>query len=140
VPAGAPRTTDPREVVNAILYRLHDGCAWRALPHDLPPEGTVRDYFHRWRRGGLGARINDALRRRVRQAEGRHAEPSAGILDGQSAKGTRTSARHWLRQPNVRSTTHRRGSSTQPFAVSLRFTTPSTQPPTRNAHASNFPA
>ena len=28
VPAGAPRTTDLREVVNAILYRLHNGCAW----------------------------------------------------------------------------------------------------------------
>jgi putative transposase len=31
------------------------------------------------------------LRRRVRQAEGRDEEPSAGIIDSQSAKGTRTS-------------------------------------------------
>lgn len=91
VSAGAPRTTDLREVVNAILYRLHHGCAWHALPHDFPPEGTVRDYFHRWRRGGLWQRLNDVLRRRVRQAEGRDEEPSAGIIDSQSAKGTRTS-------------------------------------------------
>lgn len=91
VPAGAPRTTDLREVVNAILYRLHNGCAWRALPHDFPPEGTVRDYFHRWRRCGLWARLNDTLRRRVRRAAGRAEEPSAGIIDSQSAKGTRTS-------------------------------------------------
>jgi putative transposase len=70
LPAGAPRRTDLREVVNAILYRLHNGCSWRALPHDFPPEGTVRDYFHRWRRSGLWARINDVLRRRVRQAAG----------------------------------------------------------------------
>ena len=91
VAAGAPRTTVLREVVNAILYRLHNGCAWRALPHDLPPEGTVRDYFHRWRRSGLWERINDTFRRRVRQAEGREEEPSAGIVDSQSAKGTRTS-------------------------------------------------
>jgi putative transposase len=91
VPAGAPRTTDLREVVNAILYRLHNGCAWRALPHDFPPEGTVRDYFHRWRRSGLWAKLNDTLRRRVRQAEGRAEEPSAAIIDSQSAKGTRTS-------------------------------------------------
>jgi putative transposase len=47
VAAGAPRTTDLRTVVNAILYRLHNGCAWHALPRDFPPEGTVRDYFHR---------------------------------------------------------------------------------------------
>jgi len=91
VPAGAPRTTDLREVVNAILYRLHNGCAWHALPHDFPPEGTVRDYFHSWRRSGLWEQLNDALRRQVRQAEGRDAEPSAGIIDSQSAKGTRTS-------------------------------------------------
>jgi putative transposase len=91
VPAGAPRTTDLREVVNAILYRLHNGCTWRALPHDLPPEGTVRDYFHRWRRCGLWEKLNDILRRRVRKAEGRDEEPSAAIIDSQSAKGTRTS-------------------------------------------------
>ncbi len=91
VPAGAPRTTDLREVVNAILYRLHNGCAWHALPHDFPPEGTVRDYFHQWRRSGLWERINDTVRRQVRRAEGRDDEPSAGIVDSQSAKGTRTS-------------------------------------------------
>jgi len=91
VAAGAPRKTDFRAVVNAILYRLHNGCAWRALPHDFPPEGTVRDYFHRWRRGGLWEHINDVLRRRLRQADGRDEEPSAGIIDSQSAKGTRTS-------------------------------------------------
>ena len=91
VPAGAPRTSDLRAVVNAILYRLHNGCTWRALPHDFPPEGTVRDYFHRWRRCGLWEKLNDTLRRRVRRAEGRDAEPSAGIIDSQSAKGTRTS-------------------------------------------------
>jgi putative transposase len=91
VPAGAPRTIDLRAVVNAILYRLHNGCTWRALPHDFPPEGTVRDYFHRWRRCGLWEKINDTLRRRLRRAEGRDEEPSAGILDSQSAKGTRTS-------------------------------------------------
>ena len=35
--AGRPRTTDLREVVNAILYLLHEGCHWLALPHDFPP-------------------------------------------------------------------------------------------------------
>lgn len=91
VPAGAPRTTALREVLNAILYRLHYGCAGHALPHDLPPEGTVRDYFHRWRRGGLWAQIHDTLRRQVRRAEGRADAPTAGIIDSQSVKGTRTS-------------------------------------------------
>jgi putative transposase len=91
VAAGAPRRTDLREVLNGILYRLHNGCAWHALPHDLPAEGTVRDYFHRWRRGGLWEQINDALRREVRRAEGHDEEPSAALIDSQSAKGSRTS-------------------------------------------------
>jgi putative transposase len=91
VPAGAPRTTDLREVTNAILYRLHNGCAWHSLPHDFPAEGTVRDYFHCWRRQGLWQQINDTLRRHVRQAEGREAEPTAAIIDSQSVKGSRTS-------------------------------------------------
>jgi putative transposase len=38
---GRPRTVDLREVVNGILYLLRTGCAWRMLPHDLPPWGTV---------------------------------------------------------------------------------------------------
>jgi putative transposase len=91
VAAGAPRTTDLREVLNGILYRLHNGCAWHALPHDLPAEGTVRDYFHRWRRCGLWDQINDTLRRAVRRAEGHDEEPSAALIDSQSAKGSRTS-------------------------------------------------
>jgi putative transposase len=88
---GRPREVDFREVVNAIFYVLTTGCAWSALPHDLPPEGTVRDYFHQWRRSGLWASINGTLRRRVRRQEGRDEEPSAAIIDSQSVKATRTS-------------------------------------------------
>jgi len=42
---GAPKTTDLREAINGILYRLRTGCQWRLPPHDFPPEGTVRRYF-----------------------------------------------------------------------------------------------
>jgi putative transposase len=90
VPAGAPRTTDLREVLNAIFYVLTNGCAWHALPHDFPPEGTVRDYFHRWRRNGLLDRIHDQLRRQVRAQAGKEPEPSAGSIDSQTVKATRT--------------------------------------------------
>ena len=30
-----------REIVNAIFYLLRTGCAWRMLPHDLPPWQTA---------------------------------------------------------------------------------------------------
>jgi putative transposase len=91
IPAGAPRTTDFRELLNAIFYVLTSGCAWHALPHDFPPEGTVRHYFHRWRRCGLWEQIHDALRRQVREQVGKEPEPSAGSIDSQTVKATRTS-------------------------------------------------
>jgi putative transposase len=37
VPGGRPRKASTRELVNAILYCLRAGMAWRLLPHDLPP-------------------------------------------------------------------------------------------------------
>ncbi len=40
-PGGRPRRVDLREVLNGIRYVLRNGCTWRALPHDLPPWGTV---------------------------------------------------------------------------------------------------
>ena len=85
---GRPRTTDMREVLNAILYVLRTGCAWDLLPHDFPPPGTAYDYFSQWWRTGTIARIHDALRPMVREASERDPEPSAASLDSQSVKTT----------------------------------------------------
>ena len=90
VKAGTPRTTDLREVLNAIFYLRANGCAWHALPPDFPPEGTVRDDFHRWRRRGIWEQIHDTLRRQVRQQVGKEPEPSASSIDSQTVKATRT--------------------------------------------------
>ncbi len=34
---GRPRTTDLREVVNALFYMAATGCQWRMLPKEFPP-------------------------------------------------------------------------------------------------------
>jgi len=34
---GRRRTTDLREVLNAVLYLVRTGCQWRMLPKDFPP-------------------------------------------------------------------------------------------------------
>ena len=85
---GRPRTTDLREVVNAVLYVLRSGCPWRLLPKDFPPRSTVQRYFAMWRDDGLWARINHYLLMAAREAEGREANPSAGVIDSQSVKTT----------------------------------------------------
>ena len=85
---GRPRTVCLRDVVDAIRYVLRSGCAWRLLPHDFPCWQTVYGYFRTWRRTGLWTRIHEALRSRVRRRTGRHATPSAAILDSQSVKTT----------------------------------------------------
>ena len=82
---GRPRKTSMRDVLDAIFYVARTGCQWRFLPRDFPPRSTVWEYFGRWRCDGTLARIHDALRERVRKAEGRKATPSAASIDSQSA-------------------------------------------------------
>lgn len=85
---GRPRTTNLREVVNAILYLASAGCQWRMLPKDFPPFTTVQGYFYEWQAMGLWTRINHDLVMDARELEGREASPTAGVIDSQSVKTT----------------------------------------------------
>ncbi len=85
---GRPWKWPVRRIADAVFYVLRSGCAWRMLPREYPPHQTVYAWFARWRRDGTLRRAHDALRTQVRAAEGRGAEPSAGIIDSQSAKTT----------------------------------------------------
>ena len=85
---GRPRTSDMREVMNAILYIAGGGIPWRMLPKDFPPVSTVRGYFYRWRNDGTLALMNFALVQVARELEGKEPCPSAGIIDSQSVKTT----------------------------------------------------
>jgi putative transposase len=85
---GRPAEHSRREILNAIAYVLRSGCAWRLMPHDLPPWSTVYDYFRQWRIDGIWERINTALREKLRTTIGRDVEPSAAIIDSQTVKTT----------------------------------------------------
>jgi transposase len=68
---GRPRTTDLRNVFDAILYIA-----------------TMRRYFYDWRSSGLLHEMNHHLVAAARQAEGRSANPTADVIDSQSVKTT----------------------------------------------------
>jgi transposase len=85
-PGGRPRMAPTRELVDAILYFLRAGLAWRLLPHDLPPWQTVYYYLRRWQREGVWDRVHHALVMADRERAGRQASPTAAILDSQSVK------------------------------------------------------
>lgn len=87
---GRPEKHPRRAIVDAILYVVRTGCAWRQLPVDFPPWQTVYWYFVRWEQQQVTEQIMQQLRKRVRTAQGRNEQPSAGIIDSQSVKGADT--------------------------------------------------
>ena len=88
---GRPRKWPMRRIVEAILYLLRGGLPWRMLPPCFPPVSTVRRWFYLWRDNGLWLSLNHALLLIGREAAGREASPSAGVIDSQSAKTTESS-------------------------------------------------
>lgn len=86
---GRPPVWSYREIVGALLYLLRGGLPWRMLPPGaFPPVTTVQHYFYRWRDSGLWRSINHTLLMVAREAAGREASPSAGVIDSQSVKTT----------------------------------------------------
>lgn len=85
---GRPRLHRARDLWNAIQYLAATGCQWAQLPRDFPLFTTVQYHFYRMRDSSLLDTINAVLVAGVRGAERREAEPTAGIIDSQSAKTT----------------------------------------------------
>ena len=87
-PGGRPRTTDLRDVVDAIFYILRAGCQWRYLPKDFPPKSTVWKYFDQWRHNGTLETIHDLLRRKVRAERKPYSPRTSASVDSQSVDTT----------------------------------------------------
>jgi putative transposase len=85
---GRKRTVNLRQVVNAIFYRVRTGCQWRMLPQEFPDWRPVWYYYKKWTADGAWERLNDVLRRKLRQPAGKEPDPSLDILDSQSVKTT----------------------------------------------------
>jgi putative transposase len=85
---GRPRKVNLREILNAIYYLNKTGCQWRYLPKDFPSFTLVSYYYQKWLRQKVWEQINTAIRQKVRKEIGRNENPSAGIIDSQTVKGT----------------------------------------------------
>ncbi len=83
---GRPEKYSRREIVNAIMYVLSSGCRYVDIPHDLPPGGITWKYFNLWSKNGTWKKLNNKLRKLVREKKGRNGDPSAGIMDSQTVK------------------------------------------------------
>jgi len=111
LPGGRPRRASPREIINAILYMLRGGQAWRLLPHDVPPWQTVYYYLRRWQAEGVWERIHQALLMADRQRAGRDASQTAAIIgDRRSAEGHSQSVRTGDQKGALAATTRARRS------------------------------
>ncbi len=82
--------TDPRRMLNGILWILRTGAPWRDLPEYFGPWQTVYDHFRNWRRGGVFDRILDALHIRL-DREGK-IDWDLWCIDGSSVRASRAAA------------------------------------------------
>ncbi|MFE3789808.1 IS5 family transposase [Streptomyces goshikiensis] len=87
---GRPEGYCHRQLLDAIRYLVAGGISWRAMPADFPDWGRVYAFFRGWREHGLITEFHDRLRGKVREREGREAEPTAGIIDAQSVRAAAT--------------------------------------------------
>jgi putative transposase len=89
--SGAPRTTNLRHAINAMLYRLKTGCQWKMLPNDFAiPWKTVYNWHETFARRGTWERVQRALATRVRVGDGRDPNPSLLSIDSQTVKSAET--------------------------------------------------
>lgn len=68
----APRKIAYHAILNAIFYRLKNGCTWKDLPKDFPPYKTVFHYFNQfnqWKKEGVWDKMLDDLKTENRAAQ-----------------------------------------------------------------------
>lgn len=83
---GRRRKHELRLILSGIVYLLQTGCQWRMLPAGYGNWQLVYYYFRRWHSLSIFYGLLYELVREVREAAGKHAEPTAAVVDTQSIK------------------------------------------------------
>ena len=73
------RAYEMREVCSGCRWIIRTGAQWRMMPNDLPPWRVVYQQSQRWVRAGVFEAMANDLRRVLRLAEGRDAQPTIRI-------------------------------------------------------------
>jgi len=82
--------SDRRLMLNGIFWILATGAQWRDLPERFGPWQTVYDYFNKWRKNGVYAKIIEALQVKL-DAKG-HIDWNVWCVDGASVRASRAAA------------------------------------------------
>jgi transposase len=96
-----------RPVIDAILWVLATGAAWRDLPERFGPWQTAYDRFNRWRKDGTWDRIAAELLRRA--DEGGAIDPTLWCIDGTTVRASRSAAGARKKSPARRAVRPRPG-------------------------------
>jgi len=73
-----------RLALNGIIFRMRTGCQWDQLPKRFGAKSTVHDWFQRWNKNGVMAKIMAALVAECEELGGVHWEWQSA--DGAMAK------------------------------------------------------
>ncbi len=68
-PTGRKRP-DPRQMLNAMIFRMRTGCHWNKLPAYLGDDSTIHRAFQRWVRLGVFAQVWAIIEEGQEQAGG----------------------------------------------------------------------
>ncbi|ROO30485.1 transposase IS4 [Salinisphaera orenii MK-B5] len=83
---GRPPRHDRRAMLDACLYVVRTGCAWRMLPTDFPYWDNVYKTFRRWQSARLFEQMHDRLLVYWRAQMDRQASPTRAVIDSQSSR------------------------------------------------------
>ena len=81
---------NPRDMVDAILWRLRTGTPWRDLPEEFGPWKTVYNHFDKWSSNGIIDKIKQRLLQRVVDEHGLDTE--LWCVDGSIMRAARCAA------------------------------------------------
>ena len=85
---GRPPRYRKRDILDAIFYSVRTGCAWRLLPHDLPPWAAVYQQMRRWIEAGCFEALVADVQSVVRLWAGRKGQPTSICLDSRTRQST----------------------------------------------------